>query len=207
MSATASEPAATPATADGDPARRGHDLRGLPGQRPARTHCGAWRRARNRQPADQRSNHRLRPRAWPRPRRSSPRSRPRATGLGCPSRRAGAGDAADAHEAAYAHEARALLVRALRQPRRSGLVAMILSMPLMGGARHGARTASIRSPPGPCASSHPPLHALCPGLYAIDPDALRYALLAADASSSWCGRASSFYLRAWAALQAPQRPT
>jgi Cu+-exporting ATPase len=104
--------------------------------------------------------------------------------------------AADRHEATYAREARALLVRALVSL-GLGLAAMVLSMPLM--ATHGA----VDLDPITAWTNrvvHPMLHALVPGLYAIDPDLLRYALLAVTlVVMVWAG--SSFYIRAWAALR------
>ena len=52
-----------------------------------------------------------------------------------------------------------------------GAVAMIVSMPLMGGGVHGARDARQRSADraGRCASLDPPLRAALPWLYAIAP--------------------------------------
>src|SRR5687768_1340989 len=75
-----------------------------------------------------------------------------------------------------------------------GAIAMIASMPLMGGP-HGGHSGdplidwSMRV-------LDPPLRAAAPWLYAIDPIALTYALLAATVGvMTWAGR--HFYVRAW----------
>jgi Cu+-exporting ATPase len=121
-----------------------------------------------------------------------------ATGYGARMPEPAIGDEASSerHEAAYAHEARTLLVRSLVSL-GFGLIAMVLSMPLMtahGAAELDPITAWTNR------VVHPVLHSLMPGLYAVDHDVLRFALLALTlVVMTWAG--SSFYVRAWSAVK------
>jgi len=80
-----------------------------------------------------------------------------------------------------------------------GAVAMIASMPLMGGmAPHAAHSGDplLR---WTMTAIDPPIRAAVPWLYAIDPQMLIYALLAATVFvMTWAGR--HFYTRAWSGL-------
>jgi Cu+-exporting ATPase len=101
------------------------------------------------------------------------------------------------HDEAYAREARGLLVRAVVSV-GLGVVAMVLSMPLMTAGHAAAEVDPITA--WTTRVVHPFLHALWPGLYAIDHGVLRYALLVTTVVVMvWAG--SSFYVRAWAALR------
>jgi Cu+-exporting ATPase len=100
-------------------------------------------------------------------------------------------------DAASAHDARALLVRA-GVSLVLGAVAMVLSMPLM----MEGQVSAVADPITAWTSRvvHPLLHAAWPALYSADPDWLRAALLAiATVVMLWAG--SSFYVRAWAAFR------
>jgi Cu+-exporting ATPase len=82
-----------------------------------------------------------------------------------------------------------------------GLVAMLVSMPLMAPAGHDGMTGS--SDPfmrWASAALSPVVQRAMPWLYAIDTRVLSFALLAATAAiMGWAGR--HFYTRAWAALR------
>ena len=105
----------------------------------------------------------------------------------------------DAREAAQRREYRTLLGKSLVSV-ALGAVAMLASMPLMGGmSAHAAHTAdpllrwSMRV-------IDPPLHAALPWLYEIPAPALQYGLLAATlVVMGWAGR--HFYTRAWASFR------
>jgi Cu+-exporting ATPase len=82
-----------------------------------------------------------------------------------------------------------------------GVVAMIMSMPLMAGGAHSTHAA----PSDPVLAwtmrvIDPPLRAVLPSLYAVDPDVLRSFLLALTlVVMGWAGR--HFYTRAWASFR------
>lgn len=81
-----------------------------------------------------------------------------------------------------------------------GAVAMLVSMPLMGGtsshASHGADPLLALT----MRIVDAPLRRLLPGLYAIDPSVLAYSLLVATVLvMGWAGR--HFYTRAWASFK------
>ena len=99
----------------------------------------------------------------------------------------------DDRERAQAHEYAELRLKSILSL-VLGAIAMLASMPLMGGP-HGSHSSdpliawTMRV-------LDPPLRAAAPWLYAIDPVALTYALLAATAFvMTWAGR--HFYVRAW----------
>jgi Cu+-exporting ATPase len=103
----------------------------------------------------------------------------------------------EARERAHAEEYAVLLRKALTSL-ALGVVAMVASMPLMGGHDHGPANADplIR---WTMRVVDPPMRVALPWVYAIDPDGLRYGLLAATLFvMGWAGR--HFYTRAWAAL-------
>ena len=80
-----------------------------------------------------------------------------------------------------------------------GAIAMIGSMPLMGGGEHGAHS---NDPLINWAMRviDPPLRQAAPRLYAVDPELLMFALLAATVLvMSWAGR--HFFVRAWKGLR------
>jgi Cu+-exporting ATPase len=79
-----------------------------------------------------------------------------------------------------------------------GAIAMLASMPLMGGGIHGAHASDplIR---WTMRVIDPPLRVSMPWLYGVDPGVLRWTLLAATLFvMGWAGR--HFYTRAWSAL-------
>ena len=88
-------------------------------------------------------------------------------------------------------------------------VAMVVSMPLMGGAGHGAAHAGGHTHGGAVAdpfmrwamqSLTPPLQRWLPWLYAVDERVLGYGLMMATAGvMAWAGR--HFYTRAWASFR------
>jgi len=88
-----------------------------------------------------------------------------------------------------------------------GAVAMVASMPLMGGPSTalGASPAHAEHSGDPLlrwtmTAIDPPVRAALPWLYAIDPQALTYALLATTLFvMGWAGR--HFYTRAWSGLK------
>ena len=81
-----------------------------------------------------------------------------------------------------------------------GAVAMVASMPLMGGASpHGAHTGDPLLG-WVMTTIDPPVRAVLPWLYAIDPAVLTLGLLAATVIvMAWAGR--PFYTRAWAGIR------
>src|SRR5688572_7513505 len=75
-----------------------------------------------------------------------------------------------------------------------GAIAMIASMPLMGGPHGGHSSDPLIA--WTMRVIDPPMRMLAPWLYGIDPVALTYALLAATVVvMAWAGR--HFYVRAW----------
>jgi P-type Cu+ transporter len=105
----------------------------------------------------------------------------------------------EARELAHAREYRALIRKSLVSL-ALGVVAMVVSMPLMGGVSGHAAHSADPLIAWAMRVIDPPLRAALPWLYSIDPDALRYALLAASLLVMfWAGR--RFYTRAWAGLR------
>lgn len=81
-----------------------------------------------------------------------------------------------------------------------GAVAMIASMPLMGGMSPHAEHSGDPLLRWTMTAIDPPVRAALPWLYALDPLILTYALLAATVFvMTWAGR--HFYTRAWAGLK------
>jgi len=81
-----------------------------------------------------------------------------------------------------------------------GAAAMLASMPLMGGAAPHAEHSGDPLLAWAMRAVDPPVRAALPWLYAIDAQALTFALLAATVFvMSWAGR--HFYTRAWAGLR------
>jgi len=109
-------------------------------------------------------------------------------------------DEQEAADRAYADEYRALATKAVLTL-AAGLVAMIVSMPLMAPA--GREGMSAMSDPFMRWVSHslaPIVQRGLPWLYSIDTRVLSFALLATTAAiMAWSGRA--FYVRAWAAFR------
>ncbi len=105
----------------------------------------------------------------------------------------------ETREREYARDYRSLLRKSLVSL-ALGVVAMVASMPLMGGAAgHGAHGAdpliawTMRV-------VDPPLRMAFPWLYAADPNVLRYGLLVATVLVMvWAGQ--RFYTRAWSAFR------
>lgn len=105
----------------------------------------------------------------------------------------------EAREREYARDYRSLLRKSLVSL-ALGVVAMVASMPLMGGAAgHGAHGGdpliawTMRV-------VDPPLRLAFPWLYAADPNVLRYGLLVATVFVMiWAGQ--RFYTRAWSAFR------
>ena len=115
-----------------------------------------------------------------------------------PSDNASASDEDDAREQAQAREYSSLLIKSIVSL-VLGAIAMIASMPLMGGGGHGEH----HSDPLIAWSMRvldPPMRQALPSLYAIDAPALLFALLAATTFvMAWAGR--HFYVRAWKGLK------
>jgi Cu+-exporting ATPase len=81
----------------------------------------------------------------------------------------------------------------------AGLVAMVLSMPLMAGGAHGAHGSSDPLQRWAMAALDPALRSLWPALYQVDVRLLAWVLLGLTVVvMSWAGR--HFYVRAWKAL-------
>jgi Cu+-exporting ATPase len=104
----------------------------------------------------------------------------------------------EAREQAEIDEYHALRRRAIASS-AAGLVAMVVSMPLMGAAHeHSAGVDPFMA--WAMRWLTPPLQAAVPWLYAIDPRWLGWALLALTAwTMGWAGR--QFYVRAWKGLR------
>jgi Cu+-exporting ATPase len=111
-----------------------------------------------------------------------------------------------AREQAHEREYAALRVKAIVSL-VLGALAMLVSMPLMGGpstalGSGGAHAAHISDPliAWTMREIDPPLRVAAPWLYAIPPATLMWALLAATiAVMAWAGR--HFYIRAWKGLR------
>ena len=81
-----------------------------------------------------------------------------------------------------------------------GALAMLASMPLMGGASPHAEHSGDPLLRWTMTAIDPPVRAALPWLYAIDPQSLIYALLAITVFvMTWAGR--HFYTRAWSGLK------
>jgi len=81
-----------------------------------------------------------------------------------------------------------------------GAAAMLAAMPLMGGASPHAEHSADPLLRWTMTAIDPPVRAALPWLYAIDPQALTYLLLAATIFvMTWAGR--HFYTRAWSGLK------
>ncbi len=106
----------------------------------------------------------------------------------------------DERERAQLHEYRTRRLQAIVSL-ALGVVAMIVSMPLMSGGAHSSHAV----PADPVLAwamrvIDAPLRAALPALYAADPNVLRYALLAMTlVVMAWAGR--HFYTRAWASFR------
>jgi len=106
----------------------------------------------------------------------------------------------EAQDVAYAEEYAELKRKAIVSF-VAGVVAMLISMPLMTPSLHGA-TGGTSDPFMRWVSSSltPVLSGALPWLYAVDPRAIAYALLALTlAIMVWAGR--HFYTRAWASFR------
>ena len=109
-------------------------------------------------------------------------------------------DEQDAQDRAYADEYRELKGKAIVSL-VAGIVAMVVSMPLMAPASHHG-TGGTSDPFMRWVSQWltPALQSVLPWLYAIEPSAIAYALLALTlAIMLWAGR--HFYIRAWASFR------
>ena len=119
---------------------------------------------------------------------------------------AGAATDDDERERTQAREYSALLTKAVVSL-LLGAVAMIASMPLMGGGAHPSTTlgAGGEHSSDPLIAwtmrvLDPPVRRVLPGLYAIDPATLLFVLLATTTFvMAWAGR--HFYVRAWKGLR------
>ena len=102
------------------------------------------------------------------------------------------------HEQRHAREYDSLRVKSLVSL-ALGAVAMVASMPLMGGGEHGGHSSD------PLINFamrviDPPLRQVAPWLYAVDQRSLLFALLATTVVvMAWAGR--HFYVRAWKGLR------
>ena len=106
-----------------------------------------------------------------------------------------------ARDGAQDHEFRSLRRKAVVSA-VIGIIAMILSMPLMGGGSHGGHDGVVADPFMRWAMMEltPALRSVAPWLYAVDPTSLAWTLLVLTVVvMGWAGR--HFYTRAWAALR------
>ncbi|HEU5184920.1 MAG TPA: heavy metal translocating P-type ATPase [Gemmatimonadaceae bacterium] len=104
----------------------------------------------------------------------------------------------DARDAAHAIEYRALRRRATVSG-IIGLIAMVVSMPLMAASPYG-HAASDPLSQWIMRALMPPLRGAAPWLFAIDPRVLSWTLLAVTVFvMTWAGR--HFYIRGWAGLR------
>ncbi len=105
----------------------------------------------------------------------------------------------EAREQAHAREYSDLIRKSLVSL-GLGIVAMLASMPLMGGASGHAAHSADPLTAWTMRIVDAPLRSALPWLYAVDPDVLRYGLLAVTlVVMSWAGR--RFYFRAWSGLR------
>jgi len=105
----------------------------------------------------------------------------------------------EAREAAQRREYHEFLVKAL-STLTLGLLAMVLSMPLMAAGDHGSHAAADPLQRWVMSSLDPVLRTAWPALYAIPRGAIAGALLAMTvAVMAWAGR--HFYVRAWKAIR------
>ena len=110
-----------------------------------------------------------------------------------------AAPADDARERTQRLDYHALLTKALVSL-ALGAIAMVASMPLMGGASGHGEHAGDPLLRWTMTTIDPPVRAALPWLYAIDSAALTFGLLAATVTvMSWAGR--HFYSRAWAGIR------
>ena len=104
----------------------------------------------------------------------------------------------DARDAAQAIEYRTLRRRAIVSG-IIGIVAMVVSMPLMAASPHG-HAASDPFTQWIMRALMPPLRGTAPWLFAVDPRVLSWTLLAVTVFvMTWAGR--QFYVRGWAGLR------
>jgi Cu+-exporting ATPase len=102
-------------------------------------------------------------------------------------------------EQSYEREYRGLRLRSIVSL-VLGSTAMIASMPLMGGAEHGAHGGGDPLIAWAMQVLDPPIRRMMPWLYAVDPLAIQLGLLAATTVvMGWAGR--HFYVRAWKGLR------
>ena len=105
----------------------------------------------------------------------------------------------DARELAHAREYGDLIRKSLVSL-VLGIVAMLASMPLMGGASGHAAHRADPLIAWTMRFVDPPLRSALPWLYAMDADVLRYLLLGMTiVVMAWAGR--RFYIRAWSGFQ------
>jgi Cu+-exporting ATPase len=120
-------------------------------------------------------------------------------GAGLPSPTQGAVEAQTEHDEATIVEFRSLRTRAIVSG-IAGVVAMIVSMPLMAGPAHAHGVTVDPFMRWVMDGLTPPLQALMPWLYNVSPAVLSWGLLALTAViMGWAGR--HFYVRAWAAFR------
>jgi len=104
----------------------------------------------------------------------------------------------EAREAAQRDEYRSYLNKALVSL-ALGLVAMVLSMPLMAGAAHGGHASTDPLQAWVMRGWDPWLRAAWPGIYAVDPRLIAWLLMGLTVFvMAWAGR--HFYTRAWTAI-------
>ncbi len=104
----------------------------------------------------------------------------------------------EAREAAQRDEYRSYLNKALVSL-ALGLVAMVLSMPLMAGAAHGGHASTDPLQAWVMRVWDPWLRAAWPGIYAVDPRLIAWLLMGLTVFvMAWAGR--HFYTRAWTAI-------
>jgi Cu+-exporting ATPase len=124
-----------------------------------------------------------------------------ATGYGArlPQPASARDDEAESREQSQARETHTLLTKA-SVSLGLGLIAMIVSMPVMGGAGGHAAHGGDPLIAWTMRVVDPALRAALPWLYVIDGDVIRYGLLVLTAFVMvWAG--ASFYTRAWAAFR------
>jgi Cu+-exporting ATPase len=108
-------------------------------------------------------------------------------------------EAQDAHDAATVAEFRSLRTRAIVSG-IAGMLAMLVSMPLMAGPAHAHGVTVDPFMRWVMDGLTPPLQAMMPWLYEVSPALLSWGLLGLTAViMGWAGR--HFYVRAWAAFR------